>query len=138
MISSWFACALLLNCHGFLWSQRGFPVLCCCIAKDFYDLTDACLYHDHYVVKIHELEQCVYFFTLVIHICHNLQDYVTIIHQCWFCIYFESMEKMKGSLSLVEGKKRPMRWLQCLLIFTYVCHKSCKRDSFISFVFIGC
>ncbi len=119
--------------------RGGFPVLFCCIAKNFYDLTYDRLYHDHYVVKISELELCVYFFTLVINFCHNLQDYVTFIHQCWFCVYFESMEKMQGSLSLVERKEEANEMITTFVNF-HLCLSQVmqKRDSFISFVFIGC
>jgi hypothetical protein len=90
-------------------------------------------------VKISELELCVYFFTLVINFCHNLQDYVTFIHQCWFCVYFESMEKMQGSLSLVERKEEANEMITTFVNF-HLCLSQVmqKRDSFISFVFIGC
>lgn len=90
-------------------------------------------------MKISELEQCVYFFTLVINFCHNLQDYETFIHQCWFCVYFESMEKMQGSLSLVERKKEANEMITTFVNF-HLCLSQVmqKRDSFISFVFIGC
>lgn len=90
-------------------------------------------------MKISELEQCVYFFTLVIHICHNLQDYVTFIHQCWFCVYFESMEKIAGSLSLVEKKEEGNEMITTFVNFhLFLSQIMQKRDFFISFVLIGC